>query len=148
MKPRATSYWVRSPALFWSKVDKSGPCWLWTAYRTSAGYGMVKVDGHATPAHRVAYFLVNGEIPEGLGLDHLCRNRPCVNPDHLEPTTWRENIHRGDGVAGRHARQTACKRGHAFNEANTYRFGPDNRHRACRCCRALNESRKRIKKAA
>jgi hypothetical protein len=80
---------------FWSKVDRSGPCWLWTGGTSNAGYGHfhpTKRQGKG--AHRVAYELVRGPIPEGLELDHLCRVVTCVNPDHLEPVTHAENMRR------------------------------------------------------
>lgn len=75
-------------------VDPDG-CWRWHRALTSAGYGYVRVRGVLQPAHRVVYELHRGPIPEGLHLDHLCRNPPCVNPDHLEPVTETENIRRG-----------------------------------------------------
>lgn len=70
---------------FWEKVDKSGECWLWTAYTTKKGYGQTHIGGKTKYAHRVAYELSVGPIPDGKELDHLCRNRACVNPDHLDP---------------------------------------------------------------
>jgi hypothetical protein len=86
----------RSEDAFWERVDKSGECWLWTAGRTSMGYGKVHMPNRKTGlAHRRAYQLVNGPIPDGLVLDHLCRTPLCVRPDHLEPVTMRENTVRG-----------------------------------------------------
>jgi len=140
MKPARTSYEVSNPERFWSKVDKAGDCWLWLAAKKWNGYGIFKVGGkagYAEPAHRVAYYMARGEIPDGLGLDHLCRNRSCVNPAHLEPTTWRENIRRGNGVAGVHFRKTECKRGHPFNAENTYYFGPEHKWRQCKPCQKI-----------
>lgn len=79
-------------ARFWSKVDKSNPgCWPWTAYVDPSGYGRFRVDGRSAGAHRVAWELTNGPIPEGLILDHTCRNRRCCNPDHLHAVTVRQN---------------------------------------------------------
>lgn len=86
-------------------------------------------------AHRVAYEQARGPIPEGLELDHLCRNRACVNPDHLEPVTHRENLLRADTFAARHAAQTHCVNGHEFTPDNTYiRTRPEG-GRECRACR-------------
>ena len=80
---------------FWEKVDKTATCWLWRASIRNHGYGRIKVNGRAEQAHRVAYELLVGPIPEGLTLDHLCRVRLCVNPAHLEPVTQKVNIRRG-----------------------------------------------------
>jgi HNH endonuclease len=89
---------------FWAKINKGGPipehrsdlgpCWLWTA-ATNYGYGVFRIDRRSIYAHRYAYELLVGPIPDGLQLDHLCRVPPCVNPTHLEPVTHRENILRG-----------------------------------------------------
>jgi hypothetical protein len=72
-----------------------GPCWEWTSARTPSGYARVKRQGRDSQAHRVAYEVHVGPIPDGLELDHLCRNRGCVRPDHLEPVTHAENMRRG-----------------------------------------------------
>lgn len=108
-------------------------CWEWLASR-SDGYGRVTWQGRQRPAHRVVYELLVGPIPAGLQIDHLCRNRGCVNPAHLEPVTQRENLMRGETIPARHAAQTHCGRGHIFDEANTY-VRKDGR-RSCRACDA------------
>jgi hypothetical protein len=108
-------------------------CWLWTGARFRKGYGNFGIDGHNRSAHRVAYELYIGPIPEGLDLDHLCRVPSCVNPDHLEPVTRRENIRRGDSVPARKAAQTHCKRGHPLFGPNLYLWKGG---RICRECRA------------
>lgn len=126
----------------WSGAVADGTgCWPWQRSRDPSGYGRIQVGGRSTNggrllgAHRIAYKLVKGPIPEGLQIDHLCRNRRCINPDHLEAVTMRENTLRGFGVAACHARQTHCKRGHPFDEANTDR-GEAGRRR-CRICTRL-----------
>lgn len=80
---------------FWSKVDKTDTCWLWTGSGNPGGYGLFLSNGKNQSAHRYSYKLHKGEIPAGLYLDHLCRVPACVNPDHLEPVTNRENGIRG-----------------------------------------------------
>ncbi len=93
---------------FWANVEKTDLCWRWTAHLDrKTGYGRLLVDGGMVGAHRIAYQLLVGPIPEGLDLDHLCRNKACVNPDHLEPVTQQENIRRGKSakVTWRRARE-------------------------------------------
>jgi hypothetical protein len=121
---------------FWTKVDASGDCWLWTAGRTSTGYGSypVWVDGRvqANYAHRFAYRCLVDDVPPGLELDHLCRNRLCVNPDHLEPVTRRENLRRSGATP---LGATHCRKGHRFDEANTYWWVRNGKlQRRCRAC--------------
>lgn len=77
---------------FWSKVDKSGDCWEWTACRTRAGYGQFKSDGRLHRAHRLAWALTNGPIPEGKHVLHRCDNPGCVNPDHLFLGSHQDNM--------------------------------------------------------
>lgn len=118
---------------FWPKVvrDPETECWLWTASTNSGGYGLLKVGERLVRAHRFAYELLVGPIPEGLQIDHLCRVRTCVNPAHMEPVTSRVNTLRGDGLAAKQAAQTRCKHGHPFDEANTHHWRG---HRWCRTC--------------
>lgn len=110
---------------FWAKVDKTGDCWKWTSRLDHGGYGVYRrrIDRreYAWRAHRVAYELVVGPIPAGLVIDHLCRVRDCVNPDHMEPVTHEENLHRGAGhpTATRLNPPAHCRNGHEFTPANT-----------------------------
>lgn len=81
-------------------------CWLWTGYVAAGGYGEFHLAGRTRKAHRVAYELLVGPVPEGLDLDHLCRVRRCVNPEHLEPVTRQENLRRSPDV-GKWSRRAA-----------------------------------------
>lgn len=113
-------------------VDPQTGCHVWTGSLTN-GYGYVSVEGQSWRVHRLTYTLAKGPIPRGLVLDHLCRNKACCNPDHLEAVTNRENGLRGDGPAARYWR-THCARGHARTPENTY-VKPDG-ERECRICKA------------
>lgn len=120
-------------------VNADGDCWEWNGARDPAGYGQLTYRKRSWKAHRWVWTTLVGPIPEGLTIDHLCRNPGCVNPDHLEPVTQQVNTLRGYGMGGRHARKTHCHRGHPFNDENTYVF-PDGR-RDCRTCRAASRRR-------
>lgn len=118
-------------------------CWLWHAGLNDAGYGQINSGGsrgRPLRAHRVLYELLVGPIPDGLVIDHLCRNRACVNPSHMEPVTRGENVRRGVGgelSRQRLASQTHCKRGHEFTPENTHigRLTSGYPCRVCRTCR-------------
>lgn len=120
--------------------DSDTDCWEWQAGKGTNGYGLMRVDGRQTAAHRFAYQLYVGPIPEGLDLDHLCRNRGCVNPGHLEPVTRRENLMRGETITARKAAQTHCIHGHEFTPENTGR----NSVTGTRRCRACDRARNRV----
>lgn len=124
----------------WEKVDKTDTCWLWTGF-CIGGYGVIGEWDKSFMAHRLAYELLIGPIPDGLVIDHLCRVRNCVNPDHLEPVTLAENIRRGE--VGRHnATKTVCPQGHEYTEVNTYWYRGT---RSCRTCGREKQRRFRNK---
>lgn len=120
---------------FWEKVERGEGCWLWTASTRSSGYGSFWDGERRVSAHRWAFESVRGPIPEGLVLDHLCRVRLCVRPDHLEPVTNRENLFRGAGITAENVRKMHCPVGHEYTAENTY---TDRRgRRTCKACKRL-----------
>ena len=127
-------------------VTESG-CWLWAGVWNTKGYGIIQVNHYRYAAHRIAYELFTGPIPEGLQIDHLCRVRCCVNPVHLEVVTSRENTLRGMSPQAQLARQTHCKYGHPLAGDNLLRL-KNPRLRACRACnkRRLAIKEERLKK--
>lgn len=133
---------------FWASVKKGSArsCWPWTAGLFPNGYGNFGFFDRSTgqgghvQAHRVAVTLARGPIPEGLTVDHLCKNKVCVNPAHLEVVTAAENALRGDGPPARNARKTHCIRGHPLITGNIY--GAKQGRRRCRRCQ-LDHAKKR-----
>jgi hypothetical protein len=112
-------------------VAAHGGCIVWTGSKNDRGYGHIDVNGQRQYTHRLSYELHVGPIPDGLVIDHLCRNRACLNPHHLEPVTQGENTRRGE-----RAQRTHCPQGHPYDEANTYvkRRVNGAAHRNCREC--------------
>lgn len=119
---------------FWSRVDLLGSCWQWLGCVDKDGYGAFSLRGGEAPVrvHRWAYEQLIGPIPEGLVIDHLCRNQACVKPDHLEVVSVRENTIRGSGWTAVNAAKTHCPAGHAYDAANT-RINAQGA-RECRIC--------------
>ena len=128
--------------------EPNSGCWLWTGCVGSHGYAQVAVEAGTTIVHRILYEEKYGIIPEHLECDHLCRVRCCVNPDHLELVTRRENVRRGEAPAGKKMNQTHCQNGHPLSGPNLLiskgRYGPNRR---CRICRAqyVQDNHEKIK---
>lgn len=127
----------------YNKFTIDDGCWLWTGATNGRGYGRIGSEGGRSGrmiyAHRVMYELFVGPIPEGLELDHLCRNPSCIRPDHLEPVTHLENVRRGK--SGEYLRErTHCSEGHPFEGDN---LAPVSWGRRCRACRNANENERR-----
>jgi hypothetical protein len=131
---------------FWLLVDKTDTCWTWTG-PTARGYGRYydRRDDRRYMAHRWAYEHLVGTIPPSLQLDHLCRNSLCVNPEHLEPVTAKENNSRSRSPSAVNATKTQCKWGHEFTPENTY-VPPGTRKRHCRTCAKIANQRHSAKR--
>jgi hypothetical protein len=137
---------------FWGKVNKDGPtplygkvpgqCWQWTGGTICRGYGQFYVTRMSrTPSHRYAWEALRSPIPDGLTIDHLCRNKLCVNPDHMEVVTRGENTLRAVDIGAQNRNKTRCIKGHEFSPENT-RITPAGRRR-CRTCDRDNERARR-----
>ena len=126
---------------FWEKVRKTKTCWVWTSSRLSHGHGQFRSDSGMVMAHRFAYESLRGPIPGGKVLDHICRNPPCVNPDHLELVTNVENVMRGISPHAINARKTLCARGHVLSVHQS-----NQRWRMCRVCLSEQAKIRRLKR--
>lgn len=117
-------------------IEEKTDCWLWVGAKQTDGYGCFGYEKKVHLAHRKIYQIIKGEIEKGLELDHLCKNRNCVNPDHLEPVTHKENILRGISPSAKNKIKTHCDNGHEFTENNTMRLKrkTGGEYRVCRVC--------------
>lgn len=127
-------------ARFFANVD-IGDCWEWTACKDRDGYGKFRAANKHYRTHRYVWEALVGPIPDGFVVDHLCKNTSCVNPDHLEPVTWAENLHRGESLQAKFARNRTCKRGHEYDGVQ----GDNGEFRKCVQC--ANHTR-RLRRAA
>lgn len=129
---------------FWSKVRKTSNCWIWEAALNDAGYGLFgSPAGYSKLAHRFAYQALIGPVPGNMPLDHLCRNRRCVNPVHLEPVSLEENKRRGLQYRIRNGMDDSCINGHKYTPENTY-WNPNKPHDfRCRACKPMHYTKDR-----
>lgn len=125
---------------FIAKVNVTDDCWIWTAGRTGSGYGAFRYDG-GTVAHRFSYEAHVGPIPDGHVIDHLCRNKACVNPAHLEAVTQSENISRAPGLGEFQRAKSHCRNGHPYEGDNLYVYPSG--QRGCRTCNRESHQRRR-----
>ena len=139
LKPKIPQKYINR---FWTYVDKTDDCWHWLGSQNNVwGYGQFGIQGKTWRAHRLAYLLETGDLPNIL--DHLCRNRLCVNPAHLESVTQKENVMRGLGITSKNSKKVNCWRGHPLSGGNLY-ITPMG-HRNCKLCRNLSVIRYRDK---
>lgn len=122
-------------------------CHLYAGTVNKDGYGVVfdKEYGNYKLAHRLSFVADYGEIPQNSPLDHVCRQPRCINPEHLEPVTMRENILRGVGIAANYANRNRCKNGHLFTVDNIYKWAKRENARLCKKCRKLQNIKYRNK---
>ncbi len=139
---------------FWAKVEVHQPagCWEWTGTVLGDGYGQFSIwRVGAFMSHRLAYSLLVSNVPTDMQIDHLCRNRSCCNPDHLQPVSGITNMRRGYSPFGINAKKTHCKNGHEFTPENTFYFPSQNGKRTCRACwmaKSATESGKEAQRRA
>lgn len=120
---------------FWTRTVPAGSCIEWRRGKNSKGYGYLMDGGRSVPAHRWIYERLKGPIPDGLHIDHLCRNHACVNPDHLEAVTCKTNLLRGESFSAVNAKATTCAAGHPLEGENLLVDGGARRgRRRCRIC--------------
>lgn len=122
------------------------PCWQWTAWKNTGGYGIAYVGGRAFRCHRLAYEAAVEPIPADMTIDHLCRNRACANPAHMEVVTAAENVRRAAAHRKPPLPKTHCPQGHELSGWNLY-VTPQ-RFRACKTCKNADSRRRRRLKSA
>lgn len=131
---------------FWDKVLFTSDCWEWQAVKNKDGYGMIALNRKMISAHRVSYQMYKGSIPRQLMIDHLCRNRKCVNPHHMELVTNQENCIRGltGKINNWQKRKTHCPYGHELKEPNLLpHMLKKYNYRQCKICH--NERQRKYK---
>lgn len=132
---------------FWSHVCKTDACWLWTGFIGPNGYARFRIGGTGSQhegAHRYAYQLYYGPIAPGNQIDHLCKVRHCVNPQHLEQVSPQENNARSNSPSAQNATKTHCPRGHIYDKNNTY-IDKHHGNRNCKQCLVINKRNRRAR---
>jgi HNH endonuclease len=133
---------LRQKANFWRHVERREDCLIWVGCRTKKGYGHFMYRNRKLyAAHRLAWIWANGQIPNGMQIDHLCRNRSCVNPVHMELVTNKINQFRGQSVSGLSFWKIRCSEGHLLLGDNLYPWQKN--RRTCRICHNARETRYR-----
>lgn len=130
---------------FFERVEFSDNCWNWKGWSTREGYGQISIHGKCVMAHRWSYEMLVRPIPKGLVIDHLCRNPSCVNPDHLEPVTNRENARRGLNQYG--AIRTTCIRGHDITDPANVRVTSQGKNQ-CKACDKVRNRKNYLRRKA
>lgn len=142
-KKSRTKICTHGPALqldrFWAKVEKTDYCWNWIGAKDSDGYGCFSLNKKTLSSHRISYELHVGKIPTDLEIDHLCRNRSCCNPSHLEVVTHKENTLRGMTITAAYTKRTHCKNGHEYTKENISRSAKN--YRRCKKCANQNSTK-------
>lgn len=129
-----------------SRAEPDGECLVWTGARQPTGYGQIWNGIRPEQVHRIVYRSVHGSIPDGMEIDHLCRNRSCVRIDHLEAVPHKENMRRSKSIMAENAAKTHCKRGHEFSGSNLYLAPNGTRH--CRACSRVHAANARGRRKA
>jgi len=137
----------RASGLLAARTVEQGECRIWIGPVTPGGYGLISLAHRSLYVHRLAYWIARGPIPDGLTIDHLCKNTRCVNTNHLEVVTAEMNAARSGSIQANNARKTHCQRGHAFDAENTsIRTDAKGRQsRQCKLCKREAARQQRIR---
>jgi hypothetical protein len=128
---------------FWRFVDKTNDCWVWMGSQNGTEYGKFWLKEKTIYAHRISYFLEYGAIKDGNEIDHLCKNRRCVNPLHLEEVTGKINRNRGDSFSGKNIERTHCSKGHELTEDNLCEKYLERGQRVCKTCKKEQDDKRK-----